>query len=154
MNDIFPVIKTSKLREPHVYFKYSLLLPLLKSSPGNFWKYFFLDCEERQTGRPCKLLLLLLFCLLPSQTKVHGSRSQNPPVDLFVFKDTSTSSLVMHCCSYLSIRNYIGPFKKLSFLDPVQCLYWEPGMDKECRVGLGPGTFIDAFHKVPQVFLT
>lgn len=75
-------------------------------------------------------------------------------MELFVFKDTSTCSLVMHCCSYVSIRNHVGPFKKLNFLDPVQCLYWESGMDKECGVGLGPGTFIDAFHKVPQVFLT
>lgn len=52
------------------------------------------------------------------------------------------------------LLNHVGPFKKLNFLDPVQCLYWESGMDKECGVGLGPGTFIDAFHKVPQVFLT
>ena len=105
-------------------------------------------------GRPCKLLLLLFFCLLPSPTKVLGSWSQNPPEELFVFKDTSTSSLVMHCCSYLAIRNYVEPFKKLNFLDPVQCLYWESGIDKECGVGLGPGTFTDAFHKVPQVFRT
>ena len=42
----FPVMKTPKLREPHVYFKYSLLLQLLKISLGIFQKYFSLIVKK------------------------------------------------------------------------------------------------------------
>ena len=34
------------VREPHVYFNYSLLLPLLKISLGNFEKYFSLIVKK------------------------------------------------------------------------------------------------------------